>query len=163
MAEVVCWKDFKGTLTKDLVKALEKQLGFSLSSLNGALPIFRRCSSGSNIKVNYVKWSLCWKSEHHDFELILCCLWNAEWAKFAKAKMMAWLYVSSFSWLESASEIPSILPPSISTRKCHRTGCLHHISRREALLWGKKKPVPPVWFFFLLFRLSLSRVRLSAC
>lgn len=35
----------------------------------------------------YVKWSLCWKSEHQeDTELILYCLWNAERARFAKAK-----------------------------------------------------------------------------
>lgn len=54
MAEVVCWKDFEGTLTKDLVKTLEKQLDFSLSSLNGALPVFRYCSSGSNIKIREV-------------------------------------------------------------------------------------------------------------
>jgi len=50
MAEAVCWKDFEGALTKDVVKMLEKQLSSSLSSLNGALPLFRYWSSG-NIKV----------------------------------------------------------------------------------------------------------------
>lgn len=130
MAEVVCWKDFKVTLTEDLVKILQKQLGFSLSSLNGALPVFCLyldiATVGGTSKY-YVKWLLCWKSEHQEaVELILCCLWNAEWARFAKAK--AGLYVLSFSWWETASEIPSILPLSTSTRKHHRTGCFHHIS-----------------------------------
>lgn len=50
MAEVVYRRDFERTLTIDLVKTLGKQLGFSSSSLNGALPVFRYCSSGSNIK-----------------------------------------------------------------------------------------------------------------
>lgn len=37
---------------------------------------------------------LCWKSERkEDTELTPCCLWNADWAGFAKATVPSWLYI----------------------------------------------------------------------